>query len=46
MILEKISINESKKTITLEVFTWAEIKSWTVSFEVFKDGYYGYVAGK
>ena len=46
VILEKISINESKKTITLEVFTWAEIKSWTVSFEVFKDGYYGYVAGK
>jgi len=44
--LKKISIDESKKTITLDVFTWAKIESWTVSFDAFEDGYFGYVAGK
>ena len=45
--LNGISVNESNEEITVVVFTWGNIsKVWTMSFESFEDGYFGFVAGK
>ncbi|MCX8523668.1 hypothetical protein OF897_07000 [Chryseobacterium formosus] len=45
--LRGISLDESNEEISVNVFTWGNInKTWVMSFAVFKDGYFGYVAGK
>lgn len=45
--LNDIFVDTINEKISVKVFTWGITdKLWTVSFDVFKDGYYGYVAGK
>jgi hypothetical protein len=52
--LGSISVNQASKTITMQLFTWGEsgyIDYWlsdkhVISFDVFIDNFYGYVAGK
>lgn len=45
--LNDIFVDTVNEKISVKVFTWGITdKLWTVSFDVFKDGYYGYVAGK
>lgn len=42
--LENISIKDSQ--VNMKVFSWGELLSIVVNEENFKDGYYGYLAGK
>ena len=45
--LKNISIDEVKEKVIVTVFTWGRIDVvWTVDFDVFKDGFFGYVTGK
>ncbi|MGR3789802.1 hypothetical protein ACUXZJ_02640 [Flavobacterium sp. TN-1] len=44
--LNSVILNEPNKLITISVFTWGGIKDWTLSFDSFQDGYFGFVAGK
>ena len=53
--LGSISIDQASKTIAMQLFTWGELgyssywkgnKNCTISFDVFIDTLYGYVAGK
>ncbi|MGV0919328.1 hypothetical protein ACTS94_02900 [Empedobacter falsenii] len=45
--LKNISIDEINETFSVTVFTWGKIDEvWKVDFDVFKDGFFGYVAGK
>jgi hypothetical protein len=41
-----ITDNTIKEEISVYVYTWGGFKTWTVSYDVFKDGYFGYVTGK
>ncbi len=38
--------NKKLKELNVTVFTWNSIRTWTVSHDAFKNGYFGYVAGK
>lgn len=39
--------NPQKKEVEFLIYTWGtQNKRWTLSCDVFKDSYYGYVAGK
>nr|WP_315032606.1 hypothetical protein [uncultured Chryseobacterium sp.] len=45
--LKSITIDEAGGKIVLTLFTWGDIsKVWTVLYDPFEDGYFGYVAGK
>jgi hypothetical protein len=44
--LLNITNNEKLEQISITVFTWSSIRVWTVSYDVFEDGYFGYVGGK
>jgi len=44
--LININSNDSAELVDIEVYTWGGIRKWTLSYDVFKDGYFGYVAGK
>ncbi len=45
--LKDIRKNSTKQEVTLIVFSWGYTSlSWVVSYDVFKDGYFGYIAGK
>jgi hypothetical protein len=41
-----ITHNDKTEEVTLTVFTWGSVVNWTVSYHIFKDGYFGFVAGK
>ncbi|WP_345990827.1 hypothetical protein AAEU33_02370 [Chryseobacterium sp. Chry.R1] len=45
--LKGVTLDEKNEKVILTLFTWGDIsKVWTVSFDPFEDGYFGYVAGK
>lgn len=45
--LQAIKDDTTNEEITITVYTWSKKnKSWTVSYDVFVDGYFGYVSGK
>ena len=45
--LKDIRKNSIKQEVILTVFSWGYTSlSWIVSYDVFKDGYFGYIAGK
>ena len=44
--LLKIVNDKKSEQISITVFTWSSIRTWTVSYDVFKNGYFGYVGGK
>lgn len=45
--LRGIQLDENNENISITVFTWGNTnKVWSISYDVFKDGYFGYVAGK
>jgi hypothetical protein len=45
--LKGITLDEKNEKVILTLFTWGNIsKVWTVSYDAFEDGYFGYVAGK
>ena len=45
--LKTITIDEQGGKIILTLFTWGDInKVWTVLYDPFEDGYFGFVAGK
>ena len=44
--LLNITNDEKSKQISITVFTWSSIRVWTVSYDLFEDGYFGYVGGK
>lgn len=41
-----ILTNDKLNQVKLTVFTWSSIRVWTVSYDAFKNGYFGYVGGK
>ena len=45
--LKDIRKNTIKQEVSLTVFSWGDTDlSWIVSYDAFKDGYFGYIAGK
>ena len=44
--LLKVANDKKSDQISITVFTWSSIRTWTVSYSVFRDGYFGYVGGK
>ena len=44
--LININSNDSTQLVDVEVYTWGGTRKWTLSYDVFKDGYFGYIAGK
>jgi hypothetical protein len=45
--LQAIKDDTKNKEITVTVYTWSKKrKQWTVSYDAFVDGYFGYVSGK
>lgn len=37
---------ETEYKLDFKVYTWGGTRKWILSHDVFKDGYFGYIAGK
>jgi len=44
--LININSNDTTELVDVEVYTWGGTRKWILSYDVFKDGYFGYIAGK
>lgn len=41
-----INCNDITELVDVNVYTWGGTRIWTLSYDVFKDGFFGYIAGK
>lgn len=41
-----INSNDATELVNVNVYTWGGTRIWTLSYDVFHDGYFGYIAGK